>query len=108
MSKKKTRWSAKRKMQVVLRLLAGEPLDEVSRDVGVEAYRIAEWRDRANDAMAESLKAQPNTAQTAALEAQKRQLQAKVGEIVMDNELLRQKIARLEANVPFPRRRRSK
>ena len=55
MSKKTKRWSAKRKMEIVLRLLAGEALDDVSRDIGVEAYRIAEWRDRAQEAMAESL-----------------------------------------------------
>ena len=32
------RWSASRKRDVVLRLLRGEPLDAVSREVGVEVY----------------------------------------------------------------------
>ena len=39
------RWSANRKTDVVLQLLRGEPLHEVSRQVGVEAHRLASWRD---------------------------------------------------------------
>ena len=34
------RWSASRKRDVVLGLLRGEPLDTVSREVGVEVYRL--------------------------------------------------------------------
>ncbi len=43
----KQRWSARRKREVVLRLLHGEPLDAVSRDVGVEVYRLEQWREKA-------------------------------------------------------------
>jgi transposase-like protein len=39
------RWSANRKIDVVLRLLRGESLEEVSREVGVEAHRLQAWRD---------------------------------------------------------------
>ena len=35
------RWSASRKLDVVLRLLRGESLDTVSREVGVELSRLA-------------------------------------------------------------------
>src|SRR5690606_25128318 len=41
----KPRWSANRKIDVVLRLLRGESLEEVSREVGVEAHRLQAWRD---------------------------------------------------------------
>ncbi len=41
------RWSASRKRDVVLRLLCGEPLDAVSREVGVEVYRLERWKARA-------------------------------------------------------------
>jgi transposase-like protein len=41
------RWSAARKREVVLRLLRGESLDAVSREIGVEVYRLERWRDRA-------------------------------------------------------------
>ena len=36
----KQRWSARRKREVVLRLLRGEPLDAPSRELGVEVYRL--------------------------------------------------------------------
>ena len=41
------RWSASRKRDVVLQLLRGEPLDTVSREVGVEVYRLERWKTRA-------------------------------------------------------------
>lgn len=41
----KPRWSANRKIDVVLWLLRGESLEEVSREVGVEAHRFQAWRD---------------------------------------------------------------
>ena len=39
------RWSAVRKREIVLRLLRGESLDAVSREIGVEVYRLERWRD---------------------------------------------------------------
>ena len=41
------RWSASRKRDVVLRLLRGESLDAVSREVGLEVYRLEAWQARA-------------------------------------------------------------
>ena len=52
----KNRWSANKKLDVVLRLLRGEKLEEVSREVGVEAHRLAAWRDEFLDAGKEGLK----------------------------------------------------
>lgn len=43
----KGRWSKKRKAEVVIRILRGEPLDSLSRELGVEIYRLEEWRDKA-------------------------------------------------------------
>jgi transposase len=40
------RWSAKRKMEIVLRLLRGEPLDQVSRETQVPAHLLEEWQRR--------------------------------------------------------------
>jgi transposase-like protein len=37
------RWSAKKKTQVVLRLIRGESLDSVSRQIGLPAYILEEW-----------------------------------------------------------------
>jgi transposase len=38
------RWSAQRKVEVVLRLLRGEDLGEVSREVQVPPPKLEEWR----------------------------------------------------------------
>ena len=53
------RWSASRKRDVVLRLLRGESLDAVSREVGVEVYRLEAWKARALAGMELGLKARP-------------------------------------------------
>ena len=37
----KPRWSANKKMDAVLRLLRGEPLDELSRELEVEPHRVS-------------------------------------------------------------------
>lgn len=41
------RWSAGRKRAVVLRLLRGESVDAVSREVSVPIYQLEQWRERA-------------------------------------------------------------
>jgi hypothetical protein len=41
------RWSVQRKKEVVLRLLRGEPVDAISREVSVPIYKLERWRDRA-------------------------------------------------------------
>ena len=39
------RWSAGKQTDAVLRLLRGESLEELSRELKVEAHRLAAWRD---------------------------------------------------------------
>jgi hypothetical protein len=96
------RWSAARKREVVLRLLQGEPLDALAREIGVEPYRLERWRERAVAGIDASLKArtQDDPVQ-AGLDAAHQRL----GELSMENELLRAKIARLENGRPFHRAR---
>jgi len=55
----KPRWSTGKKMDVVLRLLRGEKLEELSRELGVEAHRIAAWRDEFLEGGKEGLKGKP-------------------------------------------------
>ena len=38
------RWSAQRKMEIVLRLVRGEAIDEVAREVQVPVHELEEWR----------------------------------------------------------------
>ena len=40
------RWSAQRKQEIVLRLLRGEPLDQVSRETQVPAHELEAWQRR--------------------------------------------------------------
>ena len=40
------RWSSRRKMEMVLRVLRGEDLDALTREPGVTAATIAGWRDQ--------------------------------------------------------------
>ena len=63
------RWSASRKRDVVLRLLRGEPLDAVSREVGVEVYRLERWKTRALAGLELGLKEQAGEPLAAELDA---------------------------------------
>src|SRR5437773_2572595 len=40
------RFSARRKTETILRLLRGEPLDSVARELGVTAATLAQWREQ--------------------------------------------------------------
>ena len=81
------RWSANKKMDVVLRLLRGESLELVSREIGVEAHRIAAWRDEFLEHGKEGLRAKPSARQPD--DRRLRQAERKIGELTMENEILR-------------------
>ena len=95
--------SAKRKQEAVLRVLRGEDLEVVSREIGTTAADLSAWRDCFLEAGAASLKSRPEDVRDRDLKA----MREKIGEITMANELLEAKIDRLEAGAPF-RLRRSK
>jgi len=80
------RWSARRKQEAVLRLLRGEPLDAVSRAMGVESYRLEEWRSRAVAGMEAALRERGDDDPAA---AHLREAQRVIGEMAMQNDLLR-------------------
>ena len=80
-----TRWSAGRKKAVVLRLLRGEPVDAVSREVGVPIYKLEQWRDRALSGIDAGLKERENDPVSAQLDDANR----RIGELVMEIEILR-------------------
>ena len=95
------RWSASRKRDVVLWLLRGESLDAVSRAVGVELYRLEAWKARALAGLELGLKDQAGEPVAAALDAAKRH----IGELSMENELLRERARAAERRRPLPMRR---
>src|SRR5947209_10973003 len=90
------RMSARRKQDAVLRLLRGEDLELVSRELGVSAAELSGWRDRFLAGGEASLKSPPADARDAGIG----RLQAKVGELTMAAELLEAKIERLETRRP--------
>ena len=95
------RFSAKRKLAAVQRLMRGESLEALSRELNVPAHRLSEWRDRVLIAAESALKDRERDARDEDIA----RLKAKVGEITMANELLYSKIDRLEAGRPLAGRR---
>src|SRR3954469_8806844 len=98
---RRRRMSARRKQDAVLRLLRGEDLELVSRELGVTAAELSGWRDQFLAAGEASLKSRPADARDAEIG----RLQAKVGELTMAAELLEAKIERLEVLRPLARQR---
>ena len=68
------RWSASRKRDVVLRLLRGESLEALSREAGVEIYRLDAWRERAMAGLELGLKARHGEPVAEMLDAAKRHI----------------------------------
>jgi hypothetical protein len=98
---RRRRMSAKRQQGAVLRLLRGEDLELVSRDLGVTAAELSGWREAFLAAGEASLKSRPADDRDVEIG----RLQAKVGELTMAAELLEAKIERLEGGRPLARRR---
>ena len=98
------RMTAGRKRDAVLRLLRGEPLEIVARELAVTAADLSAWREAFLEAGEASLKARLRDDRDEKIG----RLQSKLGEVLMDNELLYAKIDRLEAGgggAPFGSRR---
>ena len=82
------RWSAGRKREVVLWMLRGDSLDALSRELGVEIYRLEEWRDKALSGLDLGLKDRQDDPLSHELDAAKRH----IGEFSVENELLRDRL----------------
>ena len=89
------------KQGAVLRLLRGEDLELLSRELGVTAAELTAWRDAFLAAGEGALKTRPPDGRDVEIG----RLKAKVGELTMANELLDAKIERLETHRPLARRR---
>ena len=95
------RWSAKRKFAAVLRLLRGEDLETLSRELGVTAATLSGWRDQFLERGAANLKAREADVDN----EETQRLKSLVADLSMSNELLREKIHRMEAGRPLVWRR---
>jgi len=83
------RWNARRKQEVVLRLLRGEPVDHVSRELAIEVYRLEEWRSKALGGMESALRERGDNDPVV---ADLRAAQRCIGELTMENNLLRDRV----------------
>ena len=79
------RWSANRKKEVVLRLLRGESVDALSREVGVEIYRLEQWREQGLSALDAGLRERGGDPLVRRLDEANR----RIGELVMEVEILK-------------------
>ena len=92
------RWSVARKREVVLRLLRGESVELLSRELGVPIFKLEQWRQKADAALDGALKEREAEAASTELAA----AMQRIGELSMENELLR---SRTERPGPLARRR---
>ena len=100
MAKSKTergRLSSRKKMEVVLRVLRGEDLDLVSREAGITAAQVSEWRDQFVASGQAGLKSRDADGR----DDERARLKALVGDLTMWLELSREAIQRLRGGVPL-------
>ena len=77
------RWSATRKTEIVMRLIRGDSVEEVSREIKVPAHEIEEWRRVFLETGSQGLKRRGMDPE----EREVRRLQAKIGDMTMRLEL---------------------
>lgn len=95
------RWSVARKREVVLRLLRGESVEAISREVGIEIYRLEQWREKGLSGIDAALKQRESDPLQGELDAAMK----RIGELTMQNELLWQRVRKPG---PLTKRRSSK
>jgi hypothetical protein len=89
--KREVRFSARRKEEVLMRLLHGESLDLLAREYGQPAGRISRWRDQFLAAGREGLKARPRAPEERELTEAQRKIGAQAIEIDTLRALLEKK-----------------
>src|ERR687896_1774098 len=91
------RISRQRKTAAVLRLLRGEDLETISRELGVTAATLTGWHDAFLAAGEAALTTRAATGE----ELESERLKAKLGAALIERDLLNEKITLREANRPF-------
>ena len=94
------RWSVRRKTDAVMRLLRGEDLDTVARELRIEAHRLAAWRDEFVASGQEGLKARP----TDPTDRKLREAERQIGKLTMELEVWQAAGRKRGLQIP-PRRR---
>jgi transposase-like protein len=90
------RWTAKRRATLVVSLLKGETsVAEAARKHGLTVAEVEEWQERFLLAAENGLRSRPKDDE-ALKDEQIKKLKQKIGELVLDNDILR------EALKPYP------
>jgi transposase len=91
------RWSAKRKVSVILELLRGADVESMSRKHRVTVATLTQWRDRFLAGGEAGIKSREVEVE----DEEKRRLKSVVASMSIEIELLREKITRVEDGRPL-------
>jgi transposase-like protein len=91
------RFSSRKKVDAVLRVLRGEELDLVSRELGVTAATLSDWRDQFLASGQAGLKSRAADGRDEELA----RLKALVGDLTMRLALSREAVQRLRGGLPL-------
>ena len=91
------RFSSRKKMDAVLRVLRGDDLDLVSREAGITAAKVSEWRDQFVVSGQAGLKSRDADGR----DEEVARLKALVGDLTMRLELSREAVQRLRGGAPL-------
>lgn len=91
------RFSSRKKMEIVLRVLRGEDLDLGSRETGLTAATVSAWRDQFVTSGQAGLKSRAADGRDDELA----RLKALVGDLTMRLELSREAVQRLRGGAPL-------
>lgn len=90
------RWMAKRRVALVVSILKGETsVAEAARTHGLTVAEVEDWREKFLLGAENALRSRPRD-EEALKEEQIKQLKQKIGDLVLDNDMLR------EALKPYP------
>jgi transposase-like protein len=86
------RWTAKRRAALVLSILRGETsIQEAARQHGLTVGEIEDWQERFLAAAENALRSRPKD-EEALKDEQIKQLKQKIGELVLDLDILREAV----------------
>jgi len=98
------RWTAKRRSALVLSILRGETSSqEAARQHGLTVAEVEDWKERFLSGAENALRSQPRD-EEAVKEAEIKRLKQKVGELVMDLDILKEAA---KPYLPNPSRRQT-
>jgi transposase-like protein len=84
------RWTAKRRASLVLSVLKGETsVQEGARKHGLRVAEVEDWKERYLLAAENALRSRPRN-EEALKEEELKKLKQKIGELVIDNDILRE------------------